>query len=167
MNQFFCSVCSTMHPLITLFEFPLPTIISDISSGKIQQSLNYVEKNMLVVNRERMFILCDLSLNIIGYEDDLDLLVWVEITKEEYQKKLTAIKNDELFLEGKLVHLIPFYEISGNKQVTVYMNYQRFRFIKRIIKFSFESELKEDFQNGISQKKLLTTLEKLYHLEEI
>ena len=95
MNQFKCTTCGEMHPMLTLLEFPMPSIIGDISSGKLSQSLHYLEKNVLIVNREYIFILCDFPIKINEYDDDFDMLVWVEISAIEYQTQLKKVKDDK------------------------------------------------------------------------
>lgn len=165
MNQFKCSICGSNHPLITLFEFPLPSIISDISSGKINQLLTYFEKNVLVVNRKDIYILCDLSLKIQDYEDQLDLLVWVKVTLDEYRTKFKKVKDEKLYLDGELIHLIPFYEIEEKSKVTILWDYVKNESRKRILQLHFDSKFSNDFKHGISIESLTQTLEKLYHLD--
>ena len=119
----------------------------------------------MVVNRKDIYILCDLSLKIQDYEDQLDLLVWVKVTLDEYRTKFKKVKDEKLYLDGELIHLIPFYEIEEKSKVTILWDYVKNESRKRILQLHFDSKFSNDFKHGISIESLTQTLEKLYHLD--
>jgi len=167
MNKFTCSTCGMIHPLVTLLEFPQPDIISEISSGQLEATLHVLAKNIYLVDRKKLIAKVELNLNIIDYEDELDILIWAEVDGKHLKEKLSALQEDEnakIILEGKLVQEIPFYRNTLNSPITllVFANNNDFT-IQSILT---NKRLATDIKKGIKLKDLTKILEQLYHYDE-
>jgi len=148
-----------------LLEFSQPAIISEISSGQLNKSLDVMGKSAFIVDRETMYILCKLIINLIDYEDEIEMLVWVEIDGKEYLSKFEHIKEiDEMIVIGNLCHEIPFYKESKKIPIEVHFDLNgKFHDLPTIITIGIDHRLKEDIENGIDLKEYQTRLSKLYH----
>ncbi len=122
MNKFNCSTCGETHPLITLLEFPQPSVVSEISSGQVERHLNVITKNIYGIDRKKIVAKVELNLKIVDYEDELDILIWVEVEGTHLTEKiheLLASKGDNVSLDGKLIQEMPFYRNTLNSPVSL------------------------------------------------
>lgn len=167
MNKFTCSTCGEVHPLVTLLEFPQPDIISEISSGKKKGELNVLSKNIYRVDWEKLILKVELNLNIIDYEDELDILIWAEVESKHVREKMSELLADEtteVVLEGILIQEIPFYRNTINSPITLIISNNK---MDLHIQTVFKNEhLKTDLEKGIAVKDLTNILEKLYHYDK-
>lgn len=112
MSFFDCTICGNSHKLTTLLEFPQPDIISKITSGELDHSLNVVSKFAFGINKEYLVLQTKLSITIIGFEDEFDLYVWGKIISEEYLTKVRLIQESrykKVKMDALLLDPIPFF----------------------------------------------------------
>ncbi len=163
MNQFECKICAEVHPLITLIELPTPTIISKITSGEIKQSLHILGKKTFLVNKEYGLFECELSLKVNDYEDDLDLLIWIKISKEEIKAKSQTRSAEPITtLKGTLYPYLPFYKDTSNLPIEISIGHGT-NDVPKVVAIGRAGELKSDFENGIDMAKVKAILMKIHH----
>ncbi len=166
MSFFDCTICGNSHKLITLLEFPQPDIISKITSGQVDSSLKIFAKNNFVINKETIVVQSLLSLPIIDFEDEFDLLVWVEISGHEYLsclEKLRKVNYSKANAEAKLIDPIPFFSGTNNLLLKVEVDADNEDGVFSIIEINENINLKKYLKNGISKKELAVILSPLYH----
>jgi len=148
MNKFICKICRDEHKLETLIEFPQPGIISDISSG-----------------RKLVYLKCQLIIDIIDDEfEELELLVWVEVSKEEFTAHMINLKDkDEVTLDGVLVHSIPFYKNKKDLQIKLRFDLNSDFDLPKIVGAKNNTELENGISSGTSLNDWLEKLSELYH----
>jgi len=122
-------------------------------------------KSAFIVGRETIYLLCELIIDLVDYEDEIELLVWVEIDGKEYLSKLEHIKEvDETTVLGNLCHGIPFYEENQQLSVKVHFDLNgQVHDLPRIATIDIDHPLKVDIENGISLEDYKNRLSKLYH----
>ncbi len=163
MNEFECKTCGGVHQLSTLIEFPQPDIISQITSGKVDQTLEHLGRNTMLINREYILMECEMKIPIVDRDDDLDYLVWVRMDKADVKKAIGSSKDKEsIKIKGKLIHPIPFYD--NTEELDVHIGSINFEEIS-ICSIDRSTELRQDFIRGISFDKLIIMLEKYYHMD--
>ena len=166
MNKFRCEICGLEHKLETLLEFPQPEIISRISRGEIEGNIDLFSKHGFLVNKEFFIIESELSIVVSDYDDQLDMLVWVEVTREEFDKKIKLIKKGEKTnFQGKLNRPIPFYADTDRLIVEISLDIG-YNEKPSVLAVHDEGELRHDFYEGITLKKLQQIMERLYHWDE-
>ena len=165
MNKYKCKSCDEFHEIVTLFEFPQPDIISEITSGKLKQELSLVAKNFFMIDKEKVFIQSELSINILNLEDELDMLVWVIFEIKDYLEKVENLKGTNKFkISGILSHDLPFYKNTVELPVEIeldlkgYINDQ-----PKVVSILRKNQFQKDFQNGIDLPDFEILLSKIYH----
>ncbi len=166
MSFFDCTICGNSHKLITLLEFPQPEIISKITSGELDHTLNVVSKSAFGIDRKYLLLQAKFSIPIIDFEDEFDLYVWIKIISEEYLSKVRLIQESrykKVKMEALLVQPIPFFSGTNDLIVEVEVNVNQDDSIFPIVEIKKEIELKHILKNGISKKELAVILSPLYH----
>ena len=166
MSFFNCTICGDSHKLVTLLEFPQPEIISKITSGEVDLSLDVVSKNGFLINRETIIYQSLLSLPIIDFEDNFDLLIWVKIERKEYLPKLEKLRESDfqkLNIKAVLNDPIPFFTGTDNLKVEVEVDAEEEEHLFSIVKIEKDIKLNFFLRNGISKKELAIILSPLYH----
>ena len=168
MNYFTCSVCGEQHVLETLIEFPQPHIVGEITGGDLPISMSHIGKNSVCINREYFLMESELKIKITDYEDELDLMVWVKIKISETRNQFKrSTSNDKIFLKGKLMHFIPYYDGTENMPIEIELDFSRNGMTSSIYKINKDIKLKADFENGITLNELKEMLQKYYHEEDL
>jgi hypothetical protein len=166
MSFFKCTICGDSHKLITLLEFPQPDIISKITSGQIDSTLDLITKNSFLINKETFVIQFLLSLPITDFEDTFDLMVWGEISAEELLPKLgkmKASKAEKVNIIVSLIGSIPFFSGTENLVMEIQADYKEEDHLFSVVEIEKNIELKKILKNGISKKELAKILSPLYH----
>lgn len=166
MSLFDCTICGNSHKLITLLEFPQPEVISKITSGELNQSLDVISRNSFGINKEYLVLQAQLSLPIIDFEDDFDLYVWVKIIGEEYLSKIRYIQESrytKIKMEGLVLQSIPFFLDANDLLVEIEVDVNQEDMLFSIVNINKEIQLKNFLKDGISKKDLAVILSPLYH----
>lgn len=166
MNKYNCKSCGLEHKLITLIEFPKPSVISEITSGFKDGEIEMLSKDMILVNNNTIYFEAELIIPITDFEDELELLTWCVVGKNEIQKYIPfAEETKELNLKVKLDGQIPFYMESDELEMQVRIDlFSRDK--PKIKKIFGNYQLINDFENGISLNSLREYLSKFYHYNE-
>lgn len=163
MKEFLCKKCGEYHNLDTLLEFPQPEVISKITSGELKQDLRVIAKSAFVINNEYLLLESELLLEILDYEDDFEMLVWVEISNKEFVSKREEFeKFDEVKLLGKLNGYLPFYEGTYDLPVEIMIETAKDE-LPKIVDIKKENEFRSDFIKGITLEKVQKVLTRLNH----
>lgn len=166
MSFFDCTIWGNSHKLITLLEFPQPDVISKITSGELNHTLDFITKTAFGVNKEYLVLQAQLSLPIIDFEDDFDLYVWIKITGDEYLSKIRLIQESrytKVKVEGLLLQPISFFSGSNDLLVEVEVDSKLNDLAFPIVEIKKEIDLKRILKNGISKKELAVILSPIYH----
>ncbi|MFT4761623.1 MAG: hypothetical protein ACI9LN_003606 [Saprospiraceae bacterium] len=149
MIDYSCKICGETHKLVTLLEFSQPDIISEISSGKSSESLETAGKDMFLVSGKTIHLQCQIIIELVDFEDELEMLVWAEVSgKEALAKKDIFKKGNKVILNGMLNWTIPFYDNTINLPVEILINSEDSGIKPQIMKIQRDIELKNDLKNG-------------------
>ncbi len=108
-NDFKCIICSNKHRTLTLLDFPQLDIIKEVTSGYLDFSLDFVDSDSFVVDRKTAYLKSQITISIRDLDDDLDMMIWVQVNKDEFSAEDFATKQS-VILKGKLDRPIPFYK---------------------------------------------------------
>ncbi|MEM9681471.1 MAG: DUF2199 domain-containing protein, partial [Bacteroidota bacterium] len=148
MNNFLCKICQKEHPIYTLVEMPQPTIISEITSGKLPLEMEVISKDIFLVNYEDFYIESELSIPIKDFEDSLDFLVWVKVWEDEFLSKLEAQDTERFFtVNGTLDAYLPFYPETFEQSLKIKIDKKQDQ-KAMVTQITPLNELSVDFEKG-------------------
>ncbi len=166
MNKFNCEICGSDHPLTTLVQCPRPRVIGQITSGELDHSLDVIANSLLIVNREVTLLECELSIDLLDDEDQLDLHIWVSLNVPTVVNGIKKMNNTGfLDLQGEILEAVPFYEIVSPLQANIQINLEEDE-LPRITSIHNLEALQRDLEHGISITTLKKFLSSVYHSEQ-
>lgn len=144
-------------------EFPLPSDISDITSGRKSGELKTIFKQSFIIDRMYILTKCALHLNILDFPDELELQTWMRIEGEEVRRAIQKSREDEeIIMTGKLVYPVPFYSMSDYPVVKIDLASEAVYPVGKLILSS--EAFRRDWHEGITTARLEEILSELHHV---
>lgn len=164
MESFICYNCGEKHKFTTLIEFPEPEIISNISSGKTDKSLDVIAKNFFVIDKSVLICQTEIQIPLKDYDDNLEILIWSKININQLTNIFESNKTkNELKVNAELQNPIPFYDHKNILEVIISVELDKNENAK-VVDVVNHSELNQDIKEGIELKKLIKMYSKICKL---
>lgn len=163
MEKFKCDICNKTHDLyyesMILLEPDLLRNMSQAERNERVKTFNY----FLLIDDSYYLSKADLFLNIRNSQKSMHWEVWVKLGLKELHEMTQKLGKETSSMIGELFIQLPHYKASlGTKvNLTFFLNdkidYPEAEIIDR------NSELGQDFHDGISKQKIIEWMKEMYH----
>lgn len=161
MDKYECKVCGKQHDVLRAIEIPDPEDVLQIPDSEIETRVKNIGNNFII--DDEIYLLQG---DIFIYKNEVEepffrWSVWVSIPFQEFIAKAPELKEGKnVEFNGTLETALPFYDQSKGLRVKAIINID---YEYAVIKVQDESQLKIDQVQKIDTKRVLETMQLVYH----
>jgi len=161
MDTFKCEICGKEHEIYTGIETPEPELIVEFSDEEKEKRVKEFD-GTYVVDSKTLFMKGEIFLYLKGDEEPyFSWPVWASFSLKDFQSKHDVFKEEQTIeLDGVLESSLPFYEKTRGLKSKIFLN---INYDYSTIKIEEKSEIKDDQTEGITEDRIVSLMQKLYH----
>ena len=163
MEKYNCEICNKKHAVYYSSTGGFPQSVLEIKLKEETERIEELSEYLHLVDKKDIFVKGIITIETTFNEYPITHEAWIEIPIKEYVSQIEKAKGKiDLELHGTMAPVLPFFQnIIGIKAKWILDKENQ---IGQIIAQT-ESQLKEDQQNPITEKRMTKMMEFLHHPE--